>query len=635
MLEYIRTTAKTWVAKVILALITIPFALWGVESYIRTSPGQDSIATVGDEKVSTQEFNDAVRNQLEQFRQQFGGSIDASIMDSPEMRKSVLDQLVDQHLLTTAMHEAGLTVSDVKLKERIGNEPTFQENGHFSNTRYENFLKSQGYNAARFEGTLRKDMERQQFVESVASTAFSGSASARQYLQAVEQSREIAIATITPDRFLAEVKLLPEQAKTYYELHQAEFTIPAQVRAEYVELSIDALVPQTQVDAAEIKSYYDANAVRYVQKEERKASHILISVAATAKDDERNAAKAKADALFAQLKKSPKDFADLAKKNSQDPGSAQNGGDLGFFGRGAMVPPFEQAVFSASKDQIIGPVKSDFGYHIIRLTDIRPEKAKSLADATPEIEAELKKQKAQKKFAEVAEKFTNSAYEQSTSLKGAAEAVNLPIKQSPLMTKGAGLPPPFSNAKLMAALFSDEVIKNKRNTEAVEIATNVLVVARALDSKPSSVRSFAEVTPTITARLIHEEAAKLAKKDGEAKLATLRDSKPVDVTFPALLAVSRANQGGLPPNVIEAALRADAKTLPAYIGVENPNGGYILVQVAKVIVPTTFDDAKLKAVSTRLMQSQAQQQLQSIIASMRTRVKVTISKDALDKKAEK
>ena len=635
MLESIRIAAKTWVAKVVLALITVPFALWGVESYIRSTPGQDSIAKVGDEKISSQEFSDAVRNQLDQFRQQFGGGIDASIMDTPEMRKSILDQLIDQRLLTAAMQSGELTVSDVALRDRISNEPSFQESGQFSSARYDTFLKSQGYTAARFEGLLRKDMERQQFVESIASTAFSGSVSARQYLWAAEQSREIAVATIAPDRFTADVKITPEQVKTFYESHQTEFTVPAQVRAEYVELSVEALAPQIQLGAEEIKAFYDANAARYVQKEERKASHILISVAATAKDEEKNAAKEKADALYAQVKKNPKEFADLAKKNSQDPGSAINGGDLGFFGRGAMVPAFDQAVFKANKDDIVGPVKSDFGYHIIRLTDIRPERAKSIADATPEIEGELKKQKAQKKFAELAEKFSNLAYEQSTSLKAAAEAVNLPIKQSPFISKGAALQPPFNNPKLMAALFSDDVIKNKRNTEAVEVATNSLVAARALESKPAVLRPLAEVEPAIMARLTREEAAKLAKKDGEAKLAQLRESKPVDVKFPAVLAISRTNLGGLPQNVIEAALRADTKILPAYVGVENPDGGYLLVQIAKVIEPAPADEAKLKATSTRLTQSQAQQQLQSIVSQMRTKVDVSITKDALEKKADK
>ena len=333
------------------------------------------------------------------------------------------------------------------------------------------------------------------------------------------------------------------------------------------------------------------------------------------------------------LKKNPKDFAELAKKNSQDTGSATNGGDLGLFARGMMVKPFEDAAFGAQKDELVGPVLSDFGYHIIRVTDIQPEKGKGLAEVTPEIEGELKKQKAARKFAELAEKFTNAAYEQSSSLKAAAEAVGLPIKQSPWMAKGQGLPP-FNNQKLQTALFSDEVLKNKRNTEAVEVATNTLVAARILESKPAVVRPFEEVEKGIIARLTREEAGKLAKKDGEDKLNALKQGKATDMKWPAVLAVSRASPGGLGPNVIEAAMKADPNKLPAYAGTENPGGGFVLVQVTKVNDAPALDEAKLQTTRTRIAQAVTQQEILSTLAQIRAKSDVTIAKDALTKKQE-
>ena len=419
MLENIRQASQTWLAKLILAVITVPFALWGIESYVRPTAGQDTIATVGKEKVTSAEFNDALRGQLEQFKRQFGGNIDASIMDTPDMRKSILDNLVDQKLFAEAAKTSGVKISDAALRDRISTESAFLDQGKFVSSRYETFLKAQGYTAQSFEAMLRRDMERQQFAASVGNTGFVPKASIVGYLKAAEQSREIAMVNITPDQFIAKVKVTPEQAKTYYDEHKTEFTIPDQARAEYVELSVDALAPSQQVSAEEIKGYYDSNATRYVQKEERKASHILINAAKDAKEADKKTAKEKADALYAQLKKSPKSFAELAKANSQDTGSATKGGDLGFFSRGLMVKPFEEAAFNAKKDELLAPVLSDFGYHIILVTDIKPEKGKSVADVTPEIEGELKKQKAQKKFAEIAEKFTNAAYEQSASLKAA------------------------------------------------------------------------------------------------------------------------------------------------------------------------------------------------------------------------
>ena len=633
MLENIRNAAQSWIVKVILALIILTFGLVGVDSYVRTTPGQDTIARVGDEKISTVEFNNALRNQLDQFRQQFGNNIDASILDTPEMRKSVLEQIIDQRLVGVATKLSGLSVSDAALRERISTEPTFQQDGKFAAAQYEIFLRSRGTTAATFEAQLRQDLARQQFVESIANTAFVGTASTQQYLLASEQSREVAIANISPEQFVAQVKVTPEQAKAFYDSKQAEFTIPAQVRPEYVELTVEALAPQIQVTAEELKAYYDSNSARYVQKEERKASHILISAAASASDADKKAAKAKADSLFAEATKNPKAFADLAKTNSSDPGSAQNGGDLGFFARGAMVPQFEEAAFKAKKDEIVGPVQTDFGYHIIRVTEVREAKGKTLAEVTPEIEGEVKKQKAQRKFAELAEKFTNLVYDQSTSLKAAADAVGLPIKQGPFISKGAALPP-FNNPKLLTALFSDEVVKNKRNTEAVEVAPNSLVAARVIESKPAVVRPFAEVQAVITARLSREEAGKLATKDGEAKLAALRAGKTAEVKFPPLLAVSRNNPGGLPPDVIEAAMKANAKALPAYVGVNNANGAYTLVQVGKVIEPSLADETKLKATRARIEQAVAVQQIQAMVSQVRSKADVSLSKDALTKKSD-
>ncbi|MCY7388396.1 MAG: SurA N-terminal domain-containing protein [Burkholderiales bacterium] len=634
MLETIRTATKTWVAKVILALITIPFALWGVESYIRTPSGQDTVSTVEKEKITTQEFQQAVRNQLDQFRQQFGGSIDASVMDNPEMRKSILDQLIDQRLVVEATKSSGLVVSDATLRERISTEPTFQQDGKFAATRYELFLKAQGLSAVGFESRMRQDLERQRFVESISSTAFTSNASVKQYMRASEQKREIAIVNIAPEQFTSQVKLTADSAKAYYEQKKADYTTPEQVRAEYIELSVDALTPTIQIPVEEIKAYYDANSGRYIQKEQRKASHILINVTPKATEVEKKAAKDKADTLFAQARKNPKDFAELAKKNSQDTGSAVNGGDLGLFARGMMVKPFEDAAFGAKKDDLVGPVLSDFGYHIIRVTDIQPEKGKSLAEVTPEIEGELKKQRAARKFAELAEKFTNAAYEQSSSLKAASDAVGVPTKQSAWMAKGQGMAPPFGNQKLQTALFSDDVQKNKRNTEAVEVATNTLVVARLLESKPAVVKPFAEVEAGIIARLTREEASKLALKSGEAKLAALKDGKAADLTWPQLLSVSRASPGGLGPNVIEAAMKADPKSLPAYVGTENPGGGFVLVKVAKVIDAPVVDEAKLQTTRTRIAQAQTQQEILSTLAQIRAKSKVSIASDALTKKQE-
>ncbi len=634
MLEAIRSAAKTWVAKVILVLITIPFALWGVESYIRDAPGTKTVASVGRDKITDLEYDNAVKNQLDRFRQQFGGQIDASVMDNPEMRKGVLEQLIDQRLLDKTTRKSGLVVSDARLRDLIVKNTNFQEDGKFSPALYERVVKAQGYTAAGFENLVRQDSERQQFLDSVANTAFVSKTSIQGYLQASEQSREIAVVVIAPDTFLPKVNITPEKAQAFYDKNQKDFTIPEQVRAEYVELTLEALAPGITLPAEEVAKYYEDNKARYITKEERRASHILINAAKDAKPADKKAAEEKANALFAQIKKNPKDFADLAKKNSQDPGSGANGGDLGFFSRGMMVPQFDKAVFDGKKDELLGPVLTDYGYHIIRVSEIKPEKGKSLADATPEIEGELKKQKASRKFAELAEKFSNAAFEQSASLKAAAEVANLTIKQTGFFAKGQAFQPPFNNPKLSAALFTDEVLKNKRNTEAVEIGASSLVVARVVESKPAVLRPFADVQVSLIRRLAREEAINLAKQDGEAKLAALKAGKG-EVKFPPLLAVSRAAPGGLQGPVIDAVMRANPKALPTYAGYADPSGSYTLIQVAKVIDAPAPDEAKLNATRTRLQQSLGQNELVSMLAQLRKENDVSIAKGAIDKKTDK
>ncbi len=265
-----------------------------------------------------------------------------------------------------------------------------------------------------------------------------------------------------------------------------------------------------------------------MQREERRASHILLTVKAGATEDERKAVEAKATTLAAELRKKPAGFADVAKKESQDPGSAAQGGDLGFFARGAMVKPFEDAVFAAKKDEIVGPVKSDFGYHVIRVTDVKPEKGKSLAEATPEIEADLKKGAASRRFAEVAEGLTNLVYEQSTSLKPAADLYKLPIQQSGWFARTGGAPPLLANPKLIAEIFSDNAIKSKRNTAAIEVAPSVIVSARVIEHKPAEQRPFEAVRAVIEQRYKRDEALKLAdrRRRGEAQGSRPRASAP-------------------------------------------------------------------------------------------------------------
>jgi peptidyl-prolyl cis-trans isomerase D len=633
LLESLREKTQSKFAKIILALILVPFALWGVESYIRNTGNSTGVASVAGQDISANEFTNALRTQQQQMQSMLGTQYDAAMMDTPEARKAVLDNLINQRLLVREAAQSGMAITDAQLAKRIAEIPVFQEDGKFSKVRYQSFLRRENYSERGFEARMREDMQIQQLREAVVDTPIISQTVLDNFIRTSEQSREISVANFTPEQFIAQVKLEDGAAKTYFDAHQPEFEIPQQAMLEYLVLSPDQFMAQITVPEDEIKKYYEDNAAKFKQKEERKASHILINAGPTTKDEEKKAAKEKADDIYKQVKANPAAFADLAKKYSQDPGSGKQGGDLGFFSRGMMVPPFEQAVFSMKKGDIKEPVLSDFGYHIIKLVDIKPEKGKSLAEASGEIVLELKKQKAQKAFSEAAEGFGNMAFEQSSSLKPAADKYKLTIQKSDWVSRKGGALPPLNNDKLLAAVFADSALKDKRNTEAVETAPNTLVSARVLESKPASIKPFDEVKLLIQQKLIHDEAARKAIKEGQAQLEQIKAGKELAGSkWSAPTKIARNAPGtNVPQQAVETAFKQPAGKLPAYTGVDTPQG-YLLVKLIQVIDGGAVDDAKRNNYSERLKSALVQQDFNSFLGSLRAETKVSVNKEMIEKK---
>ncbi len=632
MLDKIRTFAQYKIVRFLFAIfLVIPFGLFGIDYYFRSPLGGDTIANVGRQRVSQAEFDNALRQQQETLQAQFGRNFDASLMENPELRRSVLDRVINERLIGLGAERAGVKIDDKQLAERIAAEPGFQEDGKFSRERYEAIARSQGYSVVGLDERLREDMRLARYRDAIVQTAFVPRSTLDAFIRLSEQTREVSMIQVGPEAFLPAVKVTEEQVRAFYESRSREFAVPEQVRVEFVELSVDGLAAKTPVDPEEVKRFYEANKSRFVQREERRASHVLLAVKPDAPEAEQKALEARAAALAAELRKKPASFAEVAKKESQDPGSAAQGGDLGFFARGAMVKPFEDAAFGAKKDEIVGPVRSDFGWHVIRVTDVKPEKGKSLAEATPEIEAELKKSVASRRFVEVAEGLTNLVYEQSTSLKPASDQYGLAIQQSGWFAKGGGAPGLLNHPKLLADIFSDNAIKAKRNTAAIEVAPSVLVAARVLEHRPASQRPYETVRAAIEQRLKREEALKLATADGEAKLKAAQEGKDAGLKWPAPLEVSRQKPGGLPPPVLDKVYRVDAKKLPAVVGVATP-AGFALVRVTKVTELQAIDEAKRRGLEERLRQTVAVSELESTLTSLRGRIGVEVRKDAFEKK---
>ena len=554
------------IVQVFLALITLPFAFFGVDSYMRNAGSGGDVASIGDIKITQQQFQQTLREQQDRLRTQLGDKFDPKMLENPEARKAILDDLISQRLLLIDANKKHIVASNEAIRQAIGGIDAFKVDGKFSSERYEAALRAQGMSPAGFEAQLRQDLTLQQLAGAIGQSSLLARSVADRLLDLQTEKREVTEYRLALDSYVGKVKLADDASKKFYDENASQFETPEQAKADYVVLSMDAIASQLAVTDAEIKDWYDGHKDRYVQPEERRASHILIGSEKLGKDK----AKTKAEALLAEIRKTPTAFAELAKKNSDDPGSASKGGDLGYFGRGTMVKSFEDAAQSLKEGEISGVVESDFGFHIIKLTGIHAAKEKPLADVRSEIEAELKKSAGSRKFAEAAEAFSNMVYEQSDSLKPVADKYKLTIQHSDWLGRKANpANGTLGNEKIIDALFSDEAVKNKRNTEAVEIAANTLVAARIADYKPKALQPFDSVKASIENLLKQKEAQVLAAKDGEARLAALKkgDDK---LTWGTSRTVSRLDARQLPAPAAQSVFRMDTGKLPSYTGVELP-----------------------------------------------------------------
>jgi len=442
----------------------------------------------------------------------------------------------------------------------------------------------------------------------------------------------VAVAVVAAEGFLKDVKIDDAAVRAFYDANATAFQIPEQVKIEYVALTPEAIAGQLSVEAAEVRKQYDDNIKQYTKAEERQASHILIAVKPDASDADKAAAKAKAETLAAQARKNPAQFADLAKQNSQDPGSAAQGGDLGSFARdGSMVKPFEDAAFSAKQGEVVGPVQSDFGWHIIKVTAVKPGKTLPFEEAKAQIEQDLKRQKATRKFAETAEQFQNLVYEQAESLQPVAKTLNLQVQTTPFITRSQVQALGMGNAKFAQAVFSPESLQAKRNTEAIEVAPNMLMAARVIESKAATPRPFDEVKDEIRRQLERKAASELAQTAGKEKLALLEAGKDAGVGFGKPITLSRTQSQGVPQETVTRLFQVNEAKLPAYVGAPNP-AGFSIYRVLKVIPPAAPDAARLTAFNGRIGEQVGREMFNAYLASLKAKTEVKINQANLEKK---
>lgn len=615
----------------LLILILPSFALVGIEGYTSFMDGANkSVATVAGQKITQAEWDAAQREQADRLRRQMP-NVDPKLLDSPEARREALDGLVRERVLQAAAKDQHLFVSDERLQALFMNDPQFAFLRNPDGSLNKSLLAAQGMSSQMFVERLRQDLTLRQVSAGLMSSGLADSANASVAFDALLQQREVQLQRFKAQDYAAAISPSDAELEAFYKdpKNAQQFQVAENAQIQYLVLDLEALKSGVSFSEEDLRKYYNENASRYTVAEERRASHILIKADKDSKPEERAKAKAKAEELLAQARKNPAQFAELARKNSQDEGSAVNGGDLDFFGRGAMVKPFEDAAYALKQGEISPLVESEFGYHIIQLTGVRGGEKKSFESLRAEIEAEVRKQLAQKRFTEVAEQFSNGVYEQSDSLQPVADKLKLSVLNATVQRKPApGATGPLASPKLLEAVFSDDSLRNKRNTEAVEAAPNQLVAARVVQHNPAHLLPLAQVKDTVKTQLVRQLATAQAVKAGTARVAELQKAGAADATgLEAPVLVSRALPRDLSRKVLEGILSADVSKLPAVVGVDAGDGSFVLARINKVVArdPAVVD---AKRAATQYAQAWSAVEAQAYSNALKTRYKAVVKAPA-------
>lgn len=625
MFDFIRNHTRL-VLGFLLLLIIPSFVFFGVDGYTRFQDGGSAtVASVDGVSITRGEWESAHQRVIDRQRRE-NPSQDSASLDTPELRAETLNALVRERVMLAAARSLQLAPTDARLQRLFVNDPQFAGIRNPDGSVNRELLGMQGMSSEQFTQRLRQDFAAQQVLTGVARTALAPPAIAAASLDPLLQQREVQVQRFDPNAYRDKVNPGDTEVEAFYNSQQALFRAPEQADIEYVVLDIDAMSKDVTVTEAQINKFYDDNAARFGSPQERRASHVLIKAEAGASTADKAKAKAKAEELLAQARMNPSGFAELARKNSEDAGSAPQGGDLDFFGPGAMVKPFETAAFSLKTGEISDVFETDFGYHFLMVTGVRGGQKKPLAEVRAEIEDELRKSQVKGEWAKVAEQFTNTVYEQSDSLQPVIDKFKLSkLTATVQRTPAPGAAGPLASAKLLNAVFGNEAVANRRNTDAIETGANQLVSARVVKHTPARTLPLAEVKDRVRDQLAAKLSADLARTEGQARVAALKLAP--GETLGAPLTLSRGQSQGAPKSVIDAVMQTDADKLPAVVGVDLQEQGFIVLKVVRVLpraAPPGGDDA-LRA---QFAQAWAVAESEAYLTALKKRFKAEIEADA-------
>ena len=585
MLEQIRNRTQTTFAKVILAIIIIPFALFGIDSYLSSVGSNIYIASVNDESITSSEMEKTRSQFIAQIKSQ-DESTDPKVFESIGFKKAVLDKLIITKLIDQEIKNSGFYISDSQVGIYISGMPEFQRNGKFSQEQYDEVLKVNNLTPKKFDDRIKSDLGTQQVKDSLRKLFYVPKNKIQNLVDLAYQKRDVSIFELKQADFKDKIDLSNPALKKVYEESKSSFMRPDQVKIKFIIYSAAGIVPTVKVADKEVNDYFTNNINRYQADQQRRAKHILFTVGADLASDEIKKIATNAQNILNEIKKNPKTFKKNAEKYSQDAESAKNGGDLGFFSRGDMTKKFEDTVFSMSRNQISELIKTEFGFHIIMLTDIKGEEVK-FETVKNQIKGELIFNKAVAEYGENADNFGNIVYEQSENLQEAANKFSLKIEDSEWLSF-ENAKKFFNNEAFAQAIFDKDAINGKRNIAAIEASPNNLVAARVVDFRPSASKSFEEVKSTITDFLVEAESQRLLISAGTQLIEDVK-LKPKMIDWIDQLSVDRIDRKGLSDPLINAIFKMDDNQLPSYTGLYDSRGEYIIVKLNKVATDKVDD----------------------------------------------
>lgn len=639
MLNFIRERITGWLAYAIVGLLIIPFALWGINEYLDNG-GSLVVANVNGTEISQREFQQAFYEQRARMKQMLGKQYDSRIFD-PQIKKRVIREMVNQQLLLQNADDVGYRISEATVAATIRSIDAFREDGVFSTELYEQQLQIQDQSPTGFEQRVFRMLLTEQLPKGLAGTVLVTDADIDAAIRLQEQKRSVQYLVLTVKKYLDKSIADEAAVKSYYDNNSDSFMTAEKVRVEYVELSLASIVsdmakndPPTE---DQLREYFEATAKQYSVPEERQARHILIQVEEGADETVVNAAHEKANSLLEKIK-AGESFEKLAKENSDDPGSSEMGGDLGYFGRGIMEPDFEETAFSLNEGDVSEPVLTSFGYHLIKVEAIRKPESKKFEEVRAELIPEFQKDLAERKYYDLAEKLTNMAYETPDSLSEVADQLELELKQSPLIGRdgGAGI---FSNSRIVTAAYSDDVLVQGYNSEPLDVGENHVIVLRLFEHQEASVLSLETVREQVKTHLIQATAKESVKTAGLDAVKQLQANKAdrsiagkLGVAWNEVAVIDRKTNS-INSSIVKQAFRLmkPAKNVINYDGVELPNGDYAVIALSKVVEgdPASTDKSVREAVRKRLVNEQAANVENNMLATLRSKASINVQQDEL------